>query len=260
MQNLLKETESDVWPQIAPLLDAAMAALSEADHDAVVLRFFDGKSMKEIGAVLGTSENATKMRVSRAVGKLRLFFTRRDIVCAATALTAVISENSVQAAPAALAKTATAVAIANGTTASISTLTLIKGALKTMAWTKAKTPIMVSAVLLMVVGASIEVRKARADEKEDDSWRSAGLTWQQVGQTAPQVKILPTNGFYRRGTAGKIRFHFDVAAIHRESFATRAEENPRPDRTMGKSGDQRASAQSAQSRCSGVGAHCLETI
>src|SRR5258708_5312333 len=131
-QNLLKETESDVWPLIAPLLDAAMAALSEADHDAVVLRFFDGKSMKEIGAVLGTSEDATKMRVSRAGGKLRLFFTRRDIVCAATALTAVISENSVQAAPAALAKTATAVAIANGTTASISTLTLIKGALKTI--------------------------------------------------------------------------------------------------------------------------------
>ena len=50
MQNLLNETESDVWLQIAPLLDAAMAALSEADQDAVVLRFFDGKSMKEIGS------------------------------------------------------------------------------------------------------------------------------------------------------------------------------------------------------------------
>src|SRR4030095_3450955 len=61
-----------------------------------------------------------------------------------------------------------------------------------MAWTNAKTPIVVSAVALIVVGTIGEVRKARADEKEDDSWRSAGLTWQQVGQTAPQVKILPT--------------------------------------------------------------------
>src|SRR3954470_11534601 len=99
MQNLLNESESDVWPQIAPLLDAAMAGLSEADHDAVALRFFDGKSMKEIGAALGASEDAVKMRVSRAVEKLRNFFTRRGIVCSAAALTAAISTHAVQAAP-----------------------------------------------------------------------------------------------------------------------------------------------------------------
>src|SRR3954464_5120427 len=62
MQTLLNESESEVWPQIAPLLDAAMAGLSEVDHDAVALRFFDDKSMKEIGAALGASEDATKMR------------------------------------------------------------------------------------------------------------------------------------------------------------------------------------------------------
>ena len=140
LQAMVNKAESEVWPQIAPLLDAAMAGLSEADHDAVVLRFFDGKSMKEIGAALGASEDAAKMRVNRAVEKLRLFFTRRGIVCPAAALTAAISANSVQAAPAALAKTATAVAIADGATASTSTLTLMKGALKIMAWTKAKTP------------------------------------------------------------------------------------------------------------------------
>ena len=86
MENLLNESESEVWPQIAPLLDAAMAGLSEADHDAVALRFFDGKSMKEIGAALGASEDATKMRVNRAVEKLRIFFTRRGIVCSAAVM------------------------------------------------------------------------------------------------------------------------------------------------------------------------------
>src|ERR1044071_6923038 len=105
MQNSLNETESEVWPQIAPLLDAAMAGLSDADHDAVALRFFDGKSMKEIGAALGASEDAVKMRVNRAVEKLRTFFTRRGIVCSAAALTAAISANSVQAAPVGLAVT-----------------------------------------------------------------------------------------------------------------------------------------------------------
>src|SRR5439155_8571876 len=105
MQNLLNESESEVWPQIAPLLDAAMAGLSEADHDAVALRFFDGKSMKEIGAALGASEDATKIGVNRAVEKLRSFFIRRGIVCSAAGLTAAISANSVQAAPIGLAVT-----------------------------------------------------------------------------------------------------------------------------------------------------------
>src|SRR3954470_15747827 len=121
MQNSLNESESEVWPQIAPLLDAAMAGLSEADHDAVALRFFDDKSMKEIGAALGASEDASKMRVNRAVEKLRIFFTRRGIVCSTAALTAVISANAVRAAPAVLARTATAIAIAKGATTSIST-------------------------------------------------------------------------------------------------------------------------------------------
>ena len=115
MQNLLNESESEVWPQIAPLLDAAMAGLSEADHDAVALRFFDGKSMKEIGAALGASEDAVKMRVNRAVEKLRTFFTRRGIVCSAAALTAAISANAVQAAPIGLAVSISTVAALSGT-------------------------------------------------------------------------------------------------------------------------------------------------
>jgi len=194
MQNLLNESESGIWTQIAPLLDAAMAGLSESDHDAVALRFFDGKSMKEIGAALGASEDATKMRVNRAVEKLRTFFTRRGIVCSAAALTAAISTNSVQAAPPVLAKTTTAVAIANGATTSNSILTLMKGALEMLVSTNSKTAIVGSALVLTlaIVGTTLEVRTARADEKQDDSWRTAGLTWQQVGQTAPQVKILPT--------------------------------------------------------------------
>jgi RNA polymerase sigma factor (sigma-70 family) len=118
MQNLLNESESEVWPQIAPLLDAAMAGLSEADHDAVALRFFDGKSMKEIGAALGASEDATKMRVNRAVEKLRLFFTRRGIVCSAAALTAVISANAVHAAPIGLAVTVSTATALTATTTS----------------------------------------------------------------------------------------------------------------------------------------------
>jgi RNA polymerase sigma factor (sigma-70 family) len=160
MRNSLVETDSDVWPQIEPLLDAAMAGLSHADHHAVVLRFFDGKSLKEVGTALGASEDAAKMRVNRAVEKLRLFFSRRGIVVSVGILTAAISANSVQSAPATLAKTAAAIALANGATASTPTLTLIKGVLKIMAWTKIKTAIVAGAVALLVTGtATVVVEK-----------------------------------------------------------------------------------------------------
>jgi hypothetical protein len=100
------------------------------------------------------------MRVNRAVEKLRLFFARRGIVLPAAVLTAAISASSVQSAPATLAKTATVVALAKGTTTSTPTLTLIKGVLKIMAWTKAKTAIVAGAVTLLVAGtATVVVQK-----------------------------------------------------------------------------------------------------
>lgn len=160
MQNLPVEPESDVWPQIEPLLDAAMAKLSEADYLAVVLRFFDGKSMKEVGAALGASEAAAKVRVNRAVEKLRLFFARRGIVVPVAVLTAAISASSVQSAPATLAKTATMVALAKGATSFSPTLSLVKGVLKMMAWTKAKAAVVAGAATLLVAGtATVVVEK-----------------------------------------------------------------------------------------------------
>jgi hypothetical protein len=70
-----------------------------------------------------------------------------------------ISANSVQAAPVALAKSVTAVAIAKGAAASGSTLTLIKGALKIMAWTKAKTTVVAGAVLILAAGTTTVIVK-----------------------------------------------------------------------------------------------------
>ena len=160
VQNLLNETESDVWPQIAPLLDAAMAGLSEADHDAVALRFFDGKSMKEIGAALGASEEAVKMRLSRAVERLREFFARRGIAVGASGLVTVISANAIQAAPvgliAAIITTASTLA---GTTFTTSTLT--KGILL-MASTKSKIVIASIAVLLLAIGGTTVLLRNRS--------------------------------------------------------------------------------------------------
>src|SRR5664280_334910 len=151
MQNVSNQSEPEIWAEIAPQLDAAMEELSELDRHAVVLRFFDGRSMSDVGAALGATEEAAKKRVTRAVEKLRLFFSRRGVVLTAGVLTSTIAAHSVQAAPAMLAKSVAALAVTQGAAATGSTLSLIKGALKVMAWTKAKTAIGI--VIVMVVGA-----------------------------------------------------------------------------------------------------------
>jgi ABC-type histidine transport system ATPase subunit len=94
------------------------------------------------------------MRVNRALEKLRKFFAKRGVNSTAETIAGTISANSIQAAPVALAKAVTAVALTKGATASISTLTLIKGALKIMAWTKAKTAIVATAGILFAVGTT----------------------------------------------------------------------------------------------------------
>ncbi|HEY3913316.1 MAG TPA: DUF6263 family protein [Verrucomicrobiae bacterium] len=160
MQTLVNEKEPDVWKQIAPLLDEAMADLNETDRHALVLRYFDGKSMREVGGALGASEDAAKKRVNRAVEKLQKFFLGRGINSTTTSLADAISANSVQVAPATLAKAVAAVAAAKGMAASAPTATLIKGALKTMAWAQMKSVVIVSAGVLLAAGGGTAVYKA----------------------------------------------------------------------------------------------------
>jgi RNA polymerase sigma factor (sigma-70 family) len=59
------------WSELAPELDQALDALSDADRQAVLLRFFERMSMRELGEAVGVSEDAAKMRVSRALERLR---------------------------------------------------------------------------------------------------------------------------------------------------------------------------------------------
>jgi hypothetical protein len=146
MQTFLNENDSEAWAHIAPLLDAALADLNETDRNAVVLRFFYGKSLGEIGTTLDANEDAARMRVNRALEKLRQFFVKRGIASTTATLAGAISANSVQAAPVALAKSVTAVAIA-------------KGALKIMAWTKAKTAIVAGVVILLAAGTTTVIVK-----------------------------------------------------------------------------------------------------
>ena len=189
MQSTINEPETNAWEQIAPLLDEAMGRLGETDRNAVVLRYFENKTAAEIGARLKLNEEAAHKRVQRALEKLRKFFTQRGIALSAMAIAGAVSANSVQAAPAGLAHTISTATLAQGTAAGGSTLALAKGALKVMAWTKAKAALITAAVVLVAAGTTtVTVKEVNAHRVYD---------WQQrwdfslVDKVPPQVTIRP---------------------------------------------------------------------
>jgi RNA polymerase sigma factor (sigma-70 family) len=170
MQSTADEPNSDLWQRIGPVLDEAMAALNETDRNAIVLRFFENKPMKEVGAAMGTSDDAAKMRVSRAVEKLRDFFLKRGLSLSGTGLTAAIAENSVQAAPAGLAASVAA-AVGQGAVVAGTTFALTKGALQVMTWSK----------LSMVAGA-VAIALAAVE------WKQAATASRKVEQLQAQLR------------------------------------------------------------------------
>jgi len=68
MQSEIQPAVPDLfWEQMSPLLDEALATLGETDRQAVLLRFFENKSLAEVGSSLGAGEDTARKRVSRAL-------------------------------------------------------------------------------------------------------------------------------------------------------------------------------------------------
>jgi uncharacterized protein (TIGR03435 family) len=177
-----------VWEQITPHLDDALDKLPVMDRELVMIRFFGNKSHKEAARTLGVSEDVVRKRLSRAMEKLRVIFVRRGVAVSSLALVTAFTAHGVQAAPLGLASSLAGVAVAKGATASGSTLTLIKGALKIMAWTKAKTIIVVGASVLLTVGTTTVTIKEIAAHRAEASWR---IPNPNANRAPLLVKILP---------------------------------------------------------------------
>jgi RNA polymerase sigma factor (sigma-70 family) len=104
------------WQQLAPHLDPAVAALSQADRSAILLRFYEKMPLRTVGERLGIGEEAAKKRVSRAVEKLREYLSRRGVKLGGGLLAAVLAEKTVQTASAALGGTVIKSSLAYATT------------------------------------------------------------------------------------------------------------------------------------------------
>jgi hypothetical protein len=136
---------------VEPLLDEAMESLGDADRRTVLLRFFENQPLRDVGLALGVSEDAAQKRVSRALEQLRVYFSKRGVAVASTAIAAELSVHAVQAAPAALSATiASAAAALTGTAGPAA----IFGTAKTIAMTTIQKTVIASA-LALTVGAGL---------------------------------------------------------------------------------------------------------
>jgi RNA polymerase sigma factor (sigma-70 family) len=146
--------EQAEWENLRSMLDAAMHELKDTDREAILLRYFENRPFADVGAKLGLNENAARMRVERALEKLRAVFAKRGIA-ATSALAAVISANAVQLAPAGLATTLTTASIISAGTG---TLTLMKILTATKLKLAASALVVAGATAVLVVQHQAQTR------------------------------------------------------------------------------------------------------
>jgi RNA polymerase sigma factor (sigma-70 family) len=138
--------KSGAWADAEGVLDEAMAQMPESTRGLIVLKFFEGKTAREVGEVLGISEEAARKRVSRAVDDLRELFARRGVVMSAAFLAEALALHAVIKAPPALAGMAASAAMSSAAAAKGTAVTTLLGA------AKAKLVAMTAASLVVVGG------------------------------------------------------------------------------------------------------------
>jgi uncharacterized protein (TIGR03435 family) len=175
-----------VWSPLVPLLDEALLELHEPDRAAVIMHFMEGQTFHEVGFALGVGEDAARKRVNRCLDQLTRFFRRRGFAVPVVAADAPLFALSSHAAPAGLAATATAggVAAAHSATATLNS-TLIKGALKLMAYGKLNIAVAAGAVLFLAGGTATVIQIKHI--QDEALWRAARLS-----NMKPMLILRPT--------------------------------------------------------------------
>ena len=141
-------------------INEALSALPTADRQAVLLRFVCGYSLQETGEAFGISENTARMRVSRALDKLRRTLTKAGIGISVIAISELLQSQPAQAASTGLTARITELVFSQspGTLAGVSAHTIAQGALKSMSIMKLTTATAVTCVLILATGGAFAIR------------------------------------------------------------------------------------------------------
>jgi hypothetical protein len=124
--NALRNSDEPHSEQLTAALDEAINRLGTTDRSAILLRFFEGQSLRTVGHVLGTTEDAAQKRIARALEKLRAQLVRRGLAVSGGMLATTLSAHAAILVPAGLATSVAGAALAGATAGSGWTITLLK--------------------------------------------------------------------------------------------------------------------------------------
>jgi hypothetical protein len=174
----------------------SLGRLSAGDRNALVLRYLQEKSLREVGLALGLNESAAKMRVNRALEKLRRYFARHNIALSVALISSAVAANAVQSAPAHVK----AVSIAGGLGSNGSSVALPALAKATLQhWLRRKLLTATAVVLLTLVVITSFVRQTAPGPRGNASVRSVRLPVNSnpgaavaTGGTGARLKLVGT--------------------------------------------------------------------
>ncbi len=151
--NDLERPNNDFDP-IEPHLDESLGELGARDRDAIVLRFLEGRSFAEVGTALGTTEAAAKMRVGRALERLRSALARHGVVVTPATLGSALTLQTTPSSAAALATQVAGITQA-ATSPAASQLALVHQAIHLMTLQKLKTALIAAVLALALLGGGV---------------------------------------------------------------------------------------------------------
>ena len=188
------------WLRLGPQLDEALARLGETDRNAILLRYLEEQSLRDVGLSLGLSEEAAKKRVARALEKLRRTLSRRGAEISAAALAAGLTKEAAEAASALpLAGKISSVVLAHGAAganaaAGSALLAEVQAALR---WAQIQT----AAVAAVALIAAALVLPPAARYLQRPAISSAAATNSSAPARGPEPKISASRFAVRKGNA-----------------------------------------------------------
>lgn len=164
------------------MLDDVLMELQQLDRQILILRFYRGLRLAEIGAQINSTENAVQKRVERALERLRERFARIGITSAAAALLAALESHGAVAVPAGLKASAITAGLAAGGGGVVATASV--GIAAAAKWALA------AGAAAVLIGTVVLVGYRRENERLRTELASAGPKASAVPQGAPaQVAV-----------------------------------------------------------------------
>lgn len=205
MQPFFEGKEQSSWAEIEGVLDEAMDALGKQERDFVLLRFFENRSLREIGEVMGVSEDAAQKRVGRALEKLRELLVRRGAKLTSAGLGAALVNYSCQAAPVSVA--GLIAAGSGGSAAAVGITFFTKAAIDFMPMTKLKMAA-AAAVLAVAVSTPTMIQRRAVNELRQENTALREQLSQATAKAAPAETPPAANQDLQR-------LREDAAEVHR---------------------------------------------